>query len=76
MNYMEYDIFCIFPFTVIVVTVVTFENGYSLEKEDELEHLWTILFIFFILFLFSVCYSATITLFKVSGGWEEDFLNE
>ncbi|KAG8140957.1 putative Ig mu chain C region membrane-bound form protein, partial [Naja naja] len=46
------------------VLVVIMENDYSLEKEEELEHLWTILFIFFILFLFSVCYSAIITLFK------------
>ncbi|KAL7977673.1 hypothetical protein Chor_009622 [Crotalus horridus] len=45
--------------------LVIVENDYSFEKEEELEHLWTILFIFFILFLLSVCYSATITLFKV-----------
>ncbi|KAG8140959.1 putative Ig mu chain C region membrane-bound form protein, partial [Naja naja] len=44
--------------------VVIMENDYSLEKEEELEHLWTILFIFFILFLFSMCYSAIVTLFK------------
>ncbi|CAI5791329.1 Y heavy chain constant region [Podarcis lilfordi] len=46
------------------VTVSTM-NDYSDEKEEELDRLWRTIFIFFVLFLLSVCYSATITLFKV-----------
>ena len=36
-------------------------------QDGELDGLWTTISIFITLFLLSVCYSATVTLFKVSG---------
>lgn len=45
--------------TVSVETIPTYE------KDDELESLYTTTWIFSILFLLSVCYSASVTLFKV-----------
>ena len=36
-------------------------------QDGELDGLWTTISIFITLFLLSVCYSATVTLFKVGG---------
>ncbi|KAJ6644798.1 hypothetical protein lerEdw1_013538 [Lerista edwardsae] len=46
----------------VTVSVTTIPNY---EKDDELESLYTTTWIFSILFLLSVCYSASVTLFKV-----------
>lgn len=51
-----------FFFTDIVVSVATVP---TFEKDEELESLYTTTWIFSILFLLSVCYSASVTLFKV-----------
>jgi hypothetical protein len=37
------------------------------DLDGELDGLWTTISIFITLFLLSVCYSATVTLFKVGG---------
>ncbi|CAI5791331.1 Y heavy chain constant region [Podarcis lilfordi] len=47
------------------VIIISTEVDLSDEVEEELEKLWTTILVFFILFLISVCYSTTMTLFKV-----------
>ncbi|CAI5791330.1 Y heavy chain constant region [Podarcis lilfordi] len=46
-------------------TTVSADADYSDEKKEELDNLWVTIFVFFLLFILSVCYSATVTLFKV-----------
>ncbi|KAF7235961.1 Ig gamma-2A chain C region, membrane-bound form, partial [Varanus komodoensis] len=45
--------------------VITSDIATTDEQEEELESLWTTILIFFILFLLSLCYSATVTVLKV-----------